>query len=130
MTVKIEIEIDEQKITEAVVAKIHETLIWQAKQDVEKMVKQEVVQSVRIVARETINGILNAYTLPDGRTFKKYVSDLFERAVSYGERPRVTTMVEEILNNYARHIYVELVEPHAKAFKEDLKKKLADHVFA
>lgn len=125
---KIEVEIDEDKIYKMVVDKLYDTLLYNARNQVEQAVRLELVGKLREQARVHLAGIMKEFTLPDGRTFRQYMEEALTKpkSTTWGERPKIQQLVDDYLYRQADSVFRELVEPHLKEFKE----KLRDNIFS
>jgi len=132
---KFEIELDEVKIYEMVVAKIYETIGYQVRERVEKVVKDELRHAIRYRANEHIDALLKDFTLPDGRTFKEYLTALVmspggEKRIPWSERPKLVALAEERLWRETESLFREIAQPQIDDLKNKIRTTLIDKILA
>lgn len=130
---KIEVEIDEKKVFDAVVTKISENLMYEAKHMVEQTVKAQIRDALQRRAREHVDELLKDFKLPDGRTFKEYVENLLwapsrkpGHELPWNERPALMRAMEERLWRETQSMFNEIAKPAL----DDLKKRLRERLVA
>lgn len=123
---KIEIELDVERIHKEVVDRLVTLLQYEAKSVVDSTVKALIISEIRTQTQQQARDIIAALELPDGRTFKQYIVDLLTKPAPYAERPKILDMVERTAYQEAKVWWSEVFEQHMPNVKELILKHMMD----
>jgi hypothetical protein len=123
---KIEIELDVERIHKEVVERLVAILTYEAKILVDSTVKALIISEIRTQTQQQARDIIAALELPDGRTFKQYIVDLLTKPAPYSERPKILEYVERTAVNEAQGWWKAVFEQHMPALKESMLKHMMD----
>jgi hypothetical protein len=123
---KIEIDIDAERIHRDVVDRIVAWAASEIKDEVQRLVKASILSELREQAKGHVRDILVEFVLPDGRSFKNYITDLLTKPGAYQERPRLMELAATSVRDYGKQWWTEIFEQHMPDLKESLRKQLMD----
>lgn len=135
---KIEVEIDEEKIQNEIVERLQERFFHQMSYQVDRTIKEDIRDVLKAKAREEVSAILKDFTLPDGRTFRQYVENLLWAPsrgtppieIPWADRPHLLRVIEERLWRESRALFEEIAQPALKELKEKLREKFIKDLLA
>lgn len=131
---KIEIEIDEELVTKAVIDKLVERLEYRVRTDVEQAIKDSIRVTLQNKAREHVTELLKDFRLPDGRTFKEYIEQMLLRRdeqptpMSWREQPKLFKIIEERLWRDTEQLFREIAQPVLEEYKTKLRANFAQRM--
>jgi len=125
---KIEIELDVERVHKEVVDRIVALLTYEAKSVVDSTIKALIISEIRTQTQQQARAIIAALELPDGRTFKQYTVDLLTKPAPYAERPKILDLIERTANQEAKVWWSEVFEQHMPNLKEAILNHLMNNI--
>lgn len=129
---KIEIELDAERIHRDVVDQLYRSLSVDLSQKIDQAMKGAVMAELATELRKQVAERLPLMTFGDGRTFGQYIQELLERKSrgDWRERGRIVQLVEDLVINEAHTLFQKVMEPHIQEFRKGLAKKIVDETLA
>ena len=122
---EININIDEKEIVKKIVETCVNCMYTDVKHQVMVEIKSVIVTEVRKQAQNHVAEILSNYTLPDGRSFHQYLTDLLTSGKEgWCSKPRLQTYMDEKVSSVAKELWNDLFEKQLPIMKEEIQKNL------
>jgi hypothetical protein len=129
---KVEIEIDENRVFEEVVKRLYDHMRYSLEQKFDQAIKGEIVTALLIEVRALTKAKIPFITLSDGQTIEQYIDNLlFKRTMESGDwkkRSRIQQIVDEQIYQHAQQIFRDMCEPHIKRLKEGVLKGVVEEI--
>ena len=129
---KIEIEVDVERIHRDIVKEMVSRLHYDLGHKIDQVMKGAIMAELLIELRKQVAERLPQMTFGDGRTFGQYIQELLERKrrVDNRERTRLAQIVDDRIYNEAHTLFAEIVKPYVQQFRDGLAKKVTDDVIS
>jgi hypothetical protein len=123
---KIEVELDDQRVFDAVVEKLHQRMWLDLSPKLDQAMKGEIVATLGIEIRKHVRDRLPGYVLSNGQTVLQWMDDLLTKKMpsDWRHRSKLQEIVDNSIHNEAHRMFQEIVKPFVEEFKKGLIKNV------
>lgn len=130
---KIEIELDVERIHREVVENLTNMLHYDAKLQMQHLVKAHILAEVMGKVHELTAEILATLVMPDGRSFKEFVLEKIQGVrrpedQAFDRKSRIETAIDSAIYNLSNMWWREMVQPHLDIIKPRIQEEFVNRL--